>query len=214
MTYQPNLAQNPIPAGGSRSTHAVKSVAVVSIGGHTYPLVSQRRCKVCNSPKRFEIESALVKGAGFHGAATTYGDDSITGRNVRMHFQNGHLPLAEAALAKVKKQQAREYAELIESGADSLANLVTGAQSVIGKVSMRLLEGDITPTFHEGLQAAKLIARTEEAAMRSQGISTVAVLHEVMQIVETEVSAPVLERVRDRFFKHPVLSRLLESRGR
>ena len=135
----------------------------------------------------------------------------LNGRNVRNHFENGHLPLTEVALAKVKKKQGLRYSEMIEIGANAMSGTLGKAEILVDLATLRLIEDDVRPTIHEGLQAAKLIARAEETASKSRLLSAQTVVEALMRIAESELPVSEVQRLWHAVSQDPSLSEIVNK---
>jgi hypothetical protein len=138
---------------------AGKSVVSYRIGGREHPMVRNRRCKVCMSPYRFQIEENLVEGRTYGKIITHLPEDhELSTRNIKDHYLNGHMPMEVSATRQVVEAQARRVGKSIENHADSLVDGITLAHTVIQKTFESIAKGETIPTPRDGLRAMKVLS--------------------------------------------------------
>lgn len=137
-----------------------RSVITYKIGGREYPLVTNRQCKVCMSPYRFDIEEHIVLGRVYkkiiEGLPEGHG---LTTANVKNHYYNGHLPMAVSATREIVERRAEQVGKRIEDATESLIDGLTLAETVVQKTFERIASGEIEPDLLDGMRAAKLLAQ-------------------------------------------------------
>ena len=134
------------------------SLASTRVGSRVYPLVSVGACRCCSSSHRLALEELLVKGYGYSAALGQLpGDHGLTARNVRDHITNKHMPFQAEAVQRVAADEADKRGEIVEAGAQVLAEHVAFARTVLGMVRRRVADGESVPNVRDGLLAAKLL---------------------------------------------------------
>ena len=100
----------------------VASVISYRLGGRESPMVSVGSCKVCQSPQRIKIESDIIAGRTWgmieKSIKVVDPDCDLTGRNIRDHYHNGHLPLEQEAGRRIIERRATQRGADIEKGLD------------------------------------------------------------------------------------------------
>lgn len=138
---------------------AGNSAIIYRVGGREYPLKTNRQCRVCMSPHRFDIEDALINGRTYRKIVESLpeGHELVTA-NVKNHYLNGHLPLEQAATRQIIEARAERVGKSIEDAAQSLVDGLTLAEVVVQKTFEGIASGEIAPDLKDGLAAAKFLA--------------------------------------------------------
>lgn len=140
-----------------------RSVITYKIGGREYPLITNRNCKVCMSPYRFDIEDYIVKGRVYRKIVEALPEDSgLTVANVKNHYYNNHMPLDVSTTRAITERRAQRVGKSIEEGVESLIDGMTLAETVVQKTFERIASGEIKPDLADGLRAATLLAQMGE----------------------------------------------------
>lgn len=138
---------------------AGQSVVTYRIGGREYPMKSQRNCRVCMSPYRFEVEKDLVAGRVYRRIVEGLPEDAeLSVHSVQRHFLNGHMPTEVSATRAIVENRAAELGKIIEDEVDSVIDGVTLARTVVEKTFQRIANGEIEPGVRDGLRAFKMLA--------------------------------------------------------
>lgn len=138
---------------------ASTSMVTYRVGGREYPMRTNRQCKVCMSPHRFDIEQDLVSGRTYQKIIDHLPEDAdLTSRNVKDHYLNNHMPLDITNQRAIIEAQAQRVGKRIEDGAEELVDGVTLAKSVVMKTFEDIASGRIQPEVRDGLRAMKLLA--------------------------------------------------------
>ena len=146
-------------------TNVSNSLASVDVGGRTYPMVTETRCKTCCHPLRLEIEKALAEGKPYSAVLQhLVPDGALSERNLRDHLVNQHMPAAAPAVRQIASEQAEQALTSLAPMVDNLVGHLAFAQRVVDRVQQRLAAGDIEPSISDGLAAAKLLAAANAAA--------------------------------------------------
>lgn len=135
------------------------SAIIYRVGGREYPLKTNRQCKVCMSPHRFDIEDDLINGRTYRKIVESLpeGHDLVVA-NVKNHYLNGHLPLEQAATRQIIEARAERVGKSIEDATQSLVDGLTLAEVVVQKTFEGIASGEIAPDLKDGLAAAKFLA--------------------------------------------------------
>lgn len=146
-------------------TAATGSLATVKVADREYPLVNARLCRLCQYPKRRAVEEAVVAGGTWSQVARSLDPDAgLTARNIRDHFENGHLPIQEEAVQRLADEQAQERGNLVERAVTPVVSHLALCQAIVGRVSQRIAQSDVEPTIRDGVAAAGVLARFEPPA--------------------------------------------------
>lgn len=142
---------------------AGRSVITYRIGGREYPLKTNRQCKVCMSPYRFDIEEAIVAGRVYRKIVESLPEGAdITIDNVKRHYYADHMPLSVSTTRQIVEDRARRVGKRIEDSIESLVDGITLAETVVQKTFERIASGEIQPGLGDGLRAATLLAQMGE----------------------------------------------------
>jgi hypothetical protein len=161
----------------------MESLASVEIGGESFPYRTEPRCHVCSSPRRLEIERALVKGLTYEKIAETFAQqDGINARGVLAHVKRGHVPINAPAVRAVARARSEEVTEAIAPMIRGAAANLGFAHAVVDRVRIRLASGEIEPSIRDGLAAARLIVECEAG---SGPVDTAEWQSEFMAVFET-----------------------------
>lgn len=138
---------------------AGNSLITYRVGGREYPMRTNRRCKVCQSPYRFDIEEALVLGRTYRRIAEALPEDAeLTKENIRNHYHNQHLPLDASVTREIVEARAAAVGKKIEDGVQSLVDGLTLAEVVVQKTFEAIARGELSPEIRDGMAAAKFLA--------------------------------------------------------
>lgn len=191
----------------------IQSVSMVNLGGRLYPLRTEPRCKVCNSPHRLQVERGLVASYGYRAIIRTLPDDhGLTDRNLKDHVANGHLPLEQMARRVLVEERAREIGLSIENTDGPLGDHITLARLTVQDAIERLLKGELKPTLGEALQAAKLL--NDYGLWGGSEIDREAITEAFTaywEAVTREVDPETMGRISRRLTANPVIRSLMAS---
>lgn len=143
-----------------RTRHSNSSLASTKVGGRTYPLVAVPSCAVCKSPERAAIENAFVRGWSQTSIARQVGEEGVTPRNIKAHFDNGHMPISDEVAARLH-EDAEERGRVVEEGVEVVLDGLALARRVRAAVIERLDNGELPVTVRDGLAAEALLVRAD-----------------------------------------------------
>ncbi len=143
------------PSSGSK-----RPIASTTIGGRTYPLKTVVSCHVCASVERDDIERAVLRGLTHTTIAAHIRDERVTPRNIRAHFDNGHLPITDEVTARLQ-EQAEERGRVVEEGVEVVMDSLALSRRVRAAVIERLESGDLSVSVRDGLIAESALAKAE-----------------------------------------------------
>lgn len=204
-----------------------QSIISYRVGGREYPMKTNRQCKVCMSPHRFDIEEEIVSGRTYRKIVDHLPEGhDLTTRNIKDHYYNGHMPMAISATREIVERRAQQVGKRIEDSVESLIDGMTLAQTVIQKTFESIARGEQTPDIREGLAAAKLLAALGEYDEGGMDMSAITeafmVYHEhAQEFMNPEqferfgqaLSAnPVLKALASRYEGETVEGDVMESR--
>lgn len=177
----------------------MQSLASITIGGESFPYKVEPRCRVCSSPRRLEIEHALVKGLTYERIAETFGEpEDINARGVLAHVRRGHVPVNAPAVRAVARARSQELGEAITPLIQGAAVTLSFAHSVIDRVRVRLESGEIEPNVRDGLAAARLIVECEAGSGPVDAAEWQSELMAVFETVRDIMSPAQFEEMGDR----------------
>ena len=117
------------------STQRPTSVSTYEVAGSVFPVVFQKRCKTCTSPRRYDLEMAIVVGGGFSEVAGMFPKSGVSARNLRNHLDSKHLDLEDATVRRLRA----EYAEKVRR--TDLESLGARLHEHLSGVPSRTLDG-------------------------------------------------------------------------
>jgi len=136
------------------------SVATIRVAGHDFPAVTERTCRTCTSPYRWEIEEQLLLGRTYARIVADLPDDAhVSPRNLADHWKNGHLPLNEPTVQAVLDERAEKRGEAVRPALEAVVEHVDFARRLLSRVRERVADGEIDPDIRDGLKAAEFIAK-------------------------------------------------------
>jgi len=187
------------------------SLARIEVGGRSYPVVTESRCRVCCSDQRERIEEETVSGKPWHAVAASLDPGvGISARNVRDHFANGHLPVKASTVQALADRQAHQRGEVVEQAVTVVVDHLDFLKTVVGDVKTQVLTGETRPTVRDAIAASALLAQYEPAPEPAREVYERAfgAYHETVADVLTVDQFSVLSQ---RFADHPVLQQLSEE---
>ena len=143
-----------------RGAGSPSSAITYRVGGREYPLKTQRNCKVCMSPHRFDIENMLIAGRTYRKIHEALPDDDheLVIENIKNHYLNGHLPTEQAATRQIVEARAQRVGKALDDSVEQLVDGVTLAQVVVQKSFEAIANGEMAPDMKDALSAAKFLA--------------------------------------------------------
>ena len=154
-----------LPRTGSSAT-AASSAVQYRLGGRTYPMRSEPRCKVCQSPSRMEIERNLIRSYGptaIHRSLPPQVQEKISVRNIADHAA-AHLPVDHTIRQAAVRARAQEMGMDFETAEGALVDHIVFAKTGLQQVYERLVDGEIRPDVQDGIAFARLLLQVEERA--------------------------------------------------
>lgn len=194
-----------------RGAGSPASAITYRIGGREYPLKTQRNCKVCMSPHRFDIEEALVGGRTYRKIVESLPDDGhgLSSENVKNHYLNGHLPTEHSATRQIVEARAQRVGKAVEDSIEQLVDGVSLAQVVVQKTFEAIAANEILPDMKDGLAAAKFLADLGEYDEGGTDMAAVSEAFMAYHDTAQEVMTPEQFSAFGRMLSsHPVLKAL------
>lgn len=143
-------------------------MVMTSIGGRQYPLRSEPRCKVCNSPHRQWVEAELVRGSSYAAiarevASMPHGRRPIPSRSsISTHAKQGHMPLSQDTQRRIIERRAQELGRDVDSGEEpTLADHVTVAQMIVQRGVEAVADGKLPLNASDVLKASAFLRQVE-----------------------------------------------------
>ncbi len=188
-----------------------RSIVTYRVGGHEYPMTTNRQCKVCVSPYRMDIEEAIVHGRTYQKIIDSLPEgNDLTRRNAQDHYLNGHMPLEVSATRQIVEKRAERIGKRIEDGAEALVDGITLLEVTVQKTFEGIANGSIKPDLADGVRAARILAQLGEYE-DAGGVDQQAIIEAFMQYHETaqQVMAPEeFNRFGEMLDRNPVLKAL------
>ncbi len=186
------------------------SLATFSVGGRSYPYVTAKGCRVCNSSYRALAEEYTLAGRTWAKIVEALPDDAgLSARNLADHFRNKHVPVFEASVREHQDREASRRAETVAPAVERLADHLDFTKAVVERVSARLRDGEVQPTVRDGLAAAGHLAQyapSLSGVQEADYTEAFIVFHEVAREV---LDDEAFMRFGDLLRGHPTLDALL-----
>ncbi len=133
-------------------------------------LMGEPRCLTCVDPNRDEIDQGVLRGLSYRVILEGLPDgSSLTPRNLGDHFRAGHLRNVEQGAARKMTLRATPddvglglSVDLVDGAAEAVADRLGFLGAIVGRVSERLVRGEIQPDVRDALAALKLIDGFEQ----------------------------------------------------
>jgi hypothetical protein len=201
------------------------SIVQVKVGNVVKDMVFEPRCKVCNHPARFSIEEKLLMGYKYSDISRAMSDlrkqksdgeietwPELEARNIKNHYQQGHVPLDHEMMAEYSKRRAEELGQDYEEAMVPVVDHIVVQKAVLAKGYEALAKGDITPDVKDTLAASKLLADREKDLANN---SSVEEWQEFMtlyfQAVRATVAPEQWQQIVRAIQSHPVM-RAMDAR--
>ena len=189
------------------------SVATHRLGGRDYALKHVPNCRVCTSPIRLKIETAILHGLSIASIikAIPEGHKTVSSKSIGRHWRS-HMPSNQTYQRILMEEYAREAGWDPEVHEGILANYITFARLGVQKVFMEMADGSLTPTIKEAIDMSKLLNDIESragGAIDSQYFYNLFVTH--YQAMVQEVDSVTLERIARRISSQQEYAGLLSQ---
>jgi len=192
------------------ANHLNASLGSITIGGHTYPSKTAKGCLTCNHPLRWALEQEMVAGRTWAAIVRDLPEDAgLTGRNLRDHFAAGHLPVFEPAVQEHVARQSQERGEAVAPSVAKVADTLGFAQTVVTRVSERLIAGDVQPTVRDALAATEHLLRYAPADTGYDEEATVAAFIEYHDTARAILDDETWKEFGRRLRTNPTLNALV-----
>lgn len=151
------------------------SLVRIKVGNVVRDMVFEPRCKVCTHPARFSVEEKLLMGFKYTEIARSISDlrkqktdgeienwPELEARNVKEHYQRGHVPLDSEMLSEFSKRRAEELGLEYEEAMVPVVDHIVVQKAVLAKGYEALVKGEIQPDVKDTLAASKLLSDREK----------------------------------------------------
>lgn len=201
------------------------SLVQIKVGNVVRDMIYEPRCKVCNHPARFSIEEKLVMGYKYIEIARAMTElrnrkpdgevenwPELESRNIKYHYQQGHVPLDSDMLAEFSKRRAEELGIDYEEAMVPVVDHVVVQRAVLAKGYEALAKGEISPDVKDVLAVSKLLGDREKDLASN---STIEEWQEFMTLYFSAVRAVVApeqwRQIIQAIQHHPVM-RAMDAR--
>lgn len=198
--------------------HGSRSLVMTQIGGQQYPLRSEPRCGVCQSPHRLFIEERLVRGDSYASIAREvsglpHGDRTPPSKqSISIHTRNNHLPLGQSTQRRIIERRAQEIGQSVEDSEDPLADWLTLNQMVVQRGVEKIASGELDVTTGDVLRASQFLHDVEQEASEDLDQDVwVEAMMEYMEIAKRFIPPQVWDQYGAALHASPVL-RALQAR--
>lgn len=198
-----------------------KSLTMIRVGGQEVPLYVGKKCRVCQSPYRFDIEKKLLAGVGQKTIAeqlpeeNNYGDERITPKHIsnHIHAQPSHCLPRVAALQLLVDARQQQLGRNAEDAVGFLADYYIAGNMMIQTYFERLMNGHELPSGGEVVSLIKLFADMDRET--KGGLDTAAYNQLFMTMLDAvrELAPGAYERIVHRVTSNPI-AQALEARAR
>jgi len=201
------------------------SIVQIKVGNVVRDMVYEPRCKVCNHPSRFSIEEKLLMGYRYSEIARSMSDlrnqkpdgeietwPELEARNIKNHYQQGHVPLDSEMMAEFSRRRAEELGIEYEEAMVPVVDHVVVQKAVVQKGYDALVKGEIQPDVKDMLAASKLLGdREKELANNSSVEEWQEFMTLYFQAVRSVVGQDQWQQIVRAIQNHPVM-RAMDAR--
>jgi hypothetical protein len=162
------MSANPseqVPAPQTSAT-VVRSVVTYRLGGREYPLRSEPKCLVCQSPHRVEIERGLLRAYSPTSVYRTLPEQaqaSLSVKSIGSHARQ-HMPVDHVVRQAFIRERTEELGKDYEEIEGSLVDGIVFARTGLQKVYEDMMEGKIQPDVKDGIAFAQFLSKAEDQA--------------------------------------------------
>lgn len=206
-------------AQSSNSTRVIpgKSIMTVRVGGQNVPIYIGKRCTVCQSPFRFEIEKLLLAGMGPATIADqlpedngNVGDARINRKHIsnHVHASPSHCLPKVAALQMVVTSRQQQLGRNIEDAVGFLADYQVVGQMMLQNFFEQMMNGQAYVSETAAIQLIKMQADMDRQL--AGGVDTAAYndLFMVMLDAVRELAPGAYEQIVHRVVTNPIAASL------
>ena len=180
------------------------------MGDMTLPRPDIGQCHCCRSPERDRLDEMLLTGRSPWAVEQELSGSGLTSRNIREHWSRGHVPIPwKAASDRAKVEAPPSLAAAVTAIVQPLSAHLGLASSIVSDVSRRVASGDLQPTVRDGLAAADLLARAEEASPTTTAEEWQAVIIIMIDSLREAMSYEQWMEFTTRLSKDPRLKAIL-----
>lgn len=193
------------------TAHANEHLGQIEVDGHAVPRRNVPQCRTCSLPEqqRDQVEANLLSGRSPWAIIRDLGIPNLTERNITEHYARGHIAMPLAlARERQKESQPVGLAEGVEKVlVQPLTAQMALLDAVVRDVTKRIGDGTAVPTVGEGIRAAEVLAKADEALMQDQLTEDdwFHAFDAVAQTVKRLLDGEQFARFQAEVGKHPVI---------
>lgn len=179
-----------------------------TIGGQSFPMQVEARCRTCRHPRRVDIDAWLLDGTPPSAVAERLGSGAPTQSSILRH-RDRHLPTDVVAREALVRERAGGATVPLDEAVEAQVDALRAARVLVAHGLRAIADGTIVPlTFGDVVKAADLLSRTEalaaDPAETDARIYQLALLR-LLRAVEEEVPPDEWEAIGARMYADPVI---------
>ncbi len=165
-----------------------------TIGGRSFPMQVEARCRTCRHPRRVDVDAWLLEGTPPSAVAERLGPDAPTQSSILRH-RDRHLPTDVVAREALVRERAGGATVPLDGAVEAQVDALRLARVLAAQGLQAITDGRIVPlSFADVVRAGDLLARTEalagdasESDARLQRIALMRLLRAVEDLAPKEV---------------------------
>ncbi len=179
-----------------------------TIGGRSFPMQVEARCRTCRHLRRVDIDAWLLVGTPPSAVAERLGSDAPTQSSLLRH-RDRHLPTDVVAREALVRERAGGATVGLDDAVDEQVDSLRLARVLAAQGLRAIADGTIVPlTFGDVVKAADLLVRAE--ALAGDDADTDARLHRLalmrlLRTVEEVAPTEVWDTIGQRMHTDPVI---------
>lgn len=161
--------------------------------------IIEPRCKVCQSPKRSEVDKLLARFIPYTEIARIFDDEQFERRSISNHAQK-HLGWEEAAIRQIVEEDAKTMRENAEEGITNALRRRLYLNVGVQKAYEAMMSGDVMIEPKDAVNmimlASKLDSEHSEAALEELQAQFSAFMQAVKEVVPAEYWTTVVQKTQ------------------
>lgn len=165
-----------------------------TIGGRSFPMQVEARCRTCRHPRRVDIDAWLLVGTPPSAVAERLGPNAPTQSSLLRH-RDRHLPTDVVVREALVRERAGGATVPLDAAVDEQVDSLRLARVLAAQGLRAIADGKIVPvTFGDVVKAADLLVRAEALAgdasendARLQRLALMRLLRAVEEVAPKEV---------------------------
>lgn len=186
------------------------------VGGTLVPEHTDPRCRVCNSPLRYEAEEHIVAGVSFKriNDRMPEGTPPFSDRSLRRHHKL-HMSLEQSEMRGIVERRSERIGRRIEDAEEALVDGITLLEVAVQKGFEAIATGEAKVTIREAISAVKILAdlgEYDQAEMDQQAYVEAFTIYQEEAL--KRLGPEEFQAFGESLERHPVLRALVSRYGR